>query len=292
MMERTPRADQEGRLWRAYRRATAQSRAVQLVAGEPVDDAAVERSRRAELRLVRCRNLLAEHYLPLVHREANRLADRVPSTVQVDDLVSEGLFGLMKAIGDYKPETAGGTRFTTYAPYRINSAMRDYLRSIDPTPRLMRQRARKVADARVRFYQEHGRIPSDEELGHGLNLKGEALKRWLRDARLPGMSSLQAPRAGRGDGRPDDHAALVPDHAAPNPAKQALRGAVKDWLLRRLDRAERLTVILYYTEGLTMREIGAVLDLSESRVSQMMTSIRARVKAMAGGDQDDLAISA
>jgi RNA polymerase sigma factor for flagellar operon FliA len=288
MMEWTPRTDQEGRLWRTYWRALARAQAVALVAGQPVHDDAVERSRRAEQRLVRCRNFIAEHYLHLVHREANRLADRLPAMVQVEDLVSEGLFGLMRAIGNYKPETAGGTRFTTYAPYCINSAMRDYLRAIDPTPRLMRQRSRKVAEARDRFYRTNGRMPTDQELGQHLNLKGEALKRWLRDAKLPSMSSLHAPRASLGDQRPTDHAALVPDTRAANPAREALRGTIKEWLLRRLNPSERLSVLLYYGEGMTMKEIGVTLDLSESRVSQMMTSIRARMKAMTAGHDDDL----
>lgn len=297
MRERNPfrfdQADRERRLWRVYRKAAERAMRFALQPGDHDDEHKIARSRRAEARLVVCRNKLAENYLPLVHRAAQKLAHRVPNCVQVEDLVSEGLFGLMHAIADYEPETAGGTRFTTYAPYRIVSAMRDYLRSLDESPRLMRHRARKVAHTREQYFQQHGRQPTDEEVGQLLGLDDDALQRWLRDARMPQMSSLHAPARSQHDGeRPSDHATLFPDTKAPDPSREVMRRSVREHLLRRFSRAERLIVVLYYTERMSMREIGVTLSLSESRVSQMMSSIRQRLKVMTHGDDNHLAASA
>lgn len=223
------------------------------------------------------RNYLMEKYLPLVRYNAERIATRLPDEVDIQDLMSAGLFGLMDAIDAFDLDR--GVKFETYCAPRIRGAILDELRAMDWVPRLVRHRTARVDQARQRFEMEHGREPTEEELAHLLNLEGEEFDKFVRDSSAVSTFSLTR-RCFQSDGSKDVREIdVIKDESQRNPFSDVQRKDIKDLITKGLSRAERLIVVLYYYEEMTMKEIGATLDLSESRVSQMHSSILARLKA-------------
>lgn len=223
------------------------------------------------------RNYLMEKYLPLVRYNAERIATRLPDEVDIQDLMSAGLFGLMDAIDAFDLDR--GVKFETYCAPRIRGAILDELRAMDWVPRLVRHRTARVDQARQKFEMEHGREPTVEELGRLLNLEGEEFDKFVRDSSAVSTFSLTR-RCFQSDGSRDVREIdVIKDESQRNPFSDVQRKDIKDLITKGLSRAERLIVVLYYYEEMTMKEIGATLDLSESRVSQMHSSILARLKA-------------
>jgi RNA polymerase sigma factor for flagellar operon FliA len=223
------------------------------------------------------RNFLMEKYLPLVRYAAERIATRLPDEVDIQDLMSAGLFGLMDAIDAF--DLARGVKFETYCAPRIRGAILDELRAMDWVPRLVRHRTARMDAARQRFQMETGREPTEEELSRHLQLHGEEFDKFRRDSAAVSTFSLTR-RCFQSDGSRDVREIdVIKDESQRNPFSDVQRKDIKDLITKGLSRAERLIVVLYYYEELTMKEIGATLDLSESRVSQMHSSILARLKA-------------
>ncbi len=223
------------------------------------------------------RNFLMEKYLPLVRYNAERIYARLPDEVDIEDLMSAGLFGLMDAIDAFELER--NVKFETYCAPRIRGAILDELRAMDWVPRLVRQRTSRVETARQRFEMRHGRPPTNQELAENLQLPPEEFEKVERDSKAVGTHSITRKFAGNDGTRELREIDVVKDEAGGNPLHEMQRRDLKDLITRGLSRAERLIVILYYYEGMTMKEIGSTLDLSESRVSQMHSSILARLKA-------------
>jgi RNA polymerase sigma factor for flagellar operon FliA len=223
------------------------------------------------------RNYLMEKYLPLVRYNAERIATRLPDEVDIQDLMSAGLFGLMDAIDAFDLDR--GVKFETYCAPRIRGAILDELRAMDWVPRLVRHRTARVDQARQKFEMEHGREPTVEELARLLQLEGEEFDKFVRDSSAVSTFSLTR-RCFQSDGSKDVREIdVIKDESQRNPFSDVQRKDIKDLITKGLSRAERLIVVLYYYEEMTMKEIGATLDLSESRVSQMHSSILARLKA-------------
>lgn len=223
------------------------------------------------------RNFLMEKFLHLVRYNAERIYARLPDEVDLQDLISAGLFGLMDAIDAFDLER--GVKFETYCAPRIRGAVLDELRFMDWVPRLVRHRSSRVEGARQKFEMEHGREPTQGELAAILQLEGEELEKFTRDSRAVGTFSLTR-RCFTSDGSRDIREIdIIKDETQHNPFAEIQRKDVKDLITKGLSRAERLIVLLYYYEEMTMKEIGSTLDLSESRVSQMHSSILARLKA-------------
>lgn len=223
------------------------------------------------------RNILMENYLHLVRYNAERIHVKLPDEVELDDLMSAGIFGLMDAIEAFDLER--GVKFETYCAPRIRGAVLDELRSMDWVPRLVRHRTAKVESARQRFEMAHGRAPTDDELSNKLRINGEEFTKLKRDSQAVGTFSLTR-KCFQSDGSKDVREIdVIKDESQRNPFQDVQRRDVRDLVTKGLSRAERLIVILYYYEEMTMKEIGATLDLSESRVSQMHSSILARLKA-------------
>ncbi|MBN2020529.1 MAG: FliA/WhiG family RNA polymerase sigma factor [Sedimentisphaerales bacterium] len=223
------------------------------------------------------RNSLMEHYRYLVRYTAERLHSKLPEKVELDDLVSAGNFGLMDAIDAYDPSR--GVKFETYCSPRIRGSILDELRSMDWVPRLVRARAHQLSRAKQSLEAYLGRRPSKEELAEELDMDIEEFARLQQDADAVGMVSLNSQygdEEGEKDVREID---IIRDKKSEDPTIEAQKRDLKDLLTKGLTRAERLIVVLYYYEEMTMKEIGATLDLSESRVSQMHSSILARLKA-------------
>ena len=231
------------------------------------------------------RNGLIENYLYLVKYNAERIYSKLPDEVDLDDLTSAGYFGLMDAINSYDLER--GVKFSTYCAPRIRGAILDQLRSMDWVPRLVRSRAHKLDRVCKDFEAQHGRCASDEELASIMGLeRGEYLK-LKRDAHAISLVSLSRKWFETDSQKDVCEIDVLEDKRGINPLYEIQKRDIKDMMTRGLTRAEKLIIILYYYEEMTMKEIGATLDLSESRVSQMHSSILQRLKAQMSNKDDN-----
>ena len=234
------------------------------------------------------RNLLMEHYRILVKYCAERLHNKLPDKVEVDDLISAGIFGLIDAIDAFDPDR--GVKFETYCSPRIRGSILDELRSMDWVPRLVRARAHQLAKATHSLEIHFGRKPPEKEIAKELDMDTEEFNRLRRDANAVSLVSLDT-KYGDGDNEKDIREIdIIKDGKSKNPVIEAQKRDLKSLLTKGLTRAERLIIVLYYYEEMTMKEIGATLDLSESRVSQMHSSIIARLKAQMNTRKKEFAI--
>jgi RNA polymerase sigma factor for flagellar operon FliA len=202
---------------------------------------------------------------------------RLPNEVDVNDLMSAGLFGLMDAIDAFDP--LRGVKFETYCAPRIRGAIFDELRAMDWVPRLVRSRTSKVEKVRKEFELSNGRKPTDDEVASLMNVSSAEYDKLQKDSRPVGVVSLDRKAFESDSSRDVREVDVIEDGRQLNPAELVQRGDLQGLITKGLSRAERLIVILYYYEEMTMKEIGLTLDLSESRVSQMHSSILARLKA-------------
>jgi len=234
------------------------------------------------------RNLLLEHYRYIVKYSAERLHNKLPDKVEIDDLMSAGTFGLMDAIDAYDPDR--GVKFETYCSPRIRGSILDELRSMDWVPRLVRSRAHQLTKATRSLEINLGRKPTEKETAKELKMNMTEFERLQRDANAIGLVSLNT-KYNEGDGEKDVREIdIIKDRKSKNPLIEAQKRDLKSLLTKGLTRAERLIVVLYYYEEMTMKEIGATLDLSESRVSQMHSSIVARLKAQLNTRKKEFAV--
>jgi len=231
----------------------------------------------------RLRNRLMEHYLPLVRYTAERLSAKLPNEVDVDDLISAGIFGLLDAIEAFDLDR--GVKFETYCSPRIRGAILDELRSMDWVPRLVRSRAQKLEAATKALKAELGRLPTDDEIARKLAISKAELEKLLRDANAVSLISLSRKYHDRESSRELQEIDVLEDRHSEDPLVEIQKRDLHDFLVNSLTRIERLVIVLYYYEQMTMKEIGATLDLSESRVSQMHSSILNRLmrQLMRGG---------
>jgi RNA polymerase sigma factor FliA len=223
------------------------------------------------------RNYLMEKFLPLVRYNAERIHTRLPDEVDIEDLMSAGIFGLMDAIDGF--DLGRNVKFETFSAQRIRGAILDELRSMDWVPRLVRSRSSKVEQARQQIEKATGRSATDDEVATRLNVDAEEFGKLKRDCHAVSTRSLSQRTFASDGGREVREIDVIRDESQSDPIVDVQRRDLRDLITKGLSRAERLIVILYYYEGMTMKEIGATLDLSESRVSQMHSSILARLKA-------------
>ena len=223
------------------------------------------------------RNFLIENYLDIVRFTAERMAMRLPNEVDGDDLMSAGLFGLMDAIGAFDLDR--GVKFETYCTQRIRGAIFDELRSMDWVPRLVRARTSKFENTRKQIEMETGDVATDDEISKRLQMDTEEYRKLKRDSRPVSQISLNRKWFETDSSKDVREIDVIKDTRQENPLTAVQQQDLQTLLTKGLSRAERLIVILYYYEEMTMKEIGVTLDLSESRVSQMHSSILARLKA-------------
>ena len=233
------------------------------------------------------RNVLIEHYLPIVKINSERLAAKLPDEVELDDLISAGIDGLRDAIGMFDVER--GVKFETYCATRIRGAILDALRNKDWVPRLVRARANQLGQKRRQLEARLGRKPADHELARFMGLSETEYEKLLRDAHAVGVISLNRNFTDGDSSREVRETDIVADPRAQNPLGPVHHQDVKSLVTRGLSKNERLILILYYWEEMTMKEIGATLDLSESRVSQMHSAILGRLRGMLEGRQPEFA---
>ncbi|NNM99526.1 MAG: FliA/WhiG family RNA polymerase sigma factor [Candidatus Eremiobacteraeota bacterium] len=239
------------------------------------------------------REELIHKYLHLVKYVAGRVSSNLPPNVEINDLINDGIVGLIDAIEKY--DDARGVKFETYAITRINGAILDALRSLDWVPRAVRQRAREVERAIAELEAKFGRVPSDDELAAHLGVPRRELDSILQRVRGTALLSLEEflPNE-RGYDIPlvdtlRDDLADIGDGVERNEIVQELIRAVEA-----LPPQERTVITLYYFEGQTLKDIKGALNVSESRVSQIHASavihLRAalrRLRADLGFREDD-----
>ncbi|MEW6523388.1 MAG: FliA/WhiG family RNA polymerase sigma factor [Bacillota bacterium] len=236
------------------------------------------------------RETLILRYVPLVKYVAGRLAVSLPKHVEVDDLYSYGIFGLMDAIEKFDP--ARGVKFETYAMARIRGAILDGLRALDWVPASVRQKRKELEQAFALLEMRLGRAASDREVAEYLNLTPSQYDARVAEVGGAALLSLEEAWFGAedGDGRVRT-AETIADQNARDPVKELQDQETQRLLaeaIERLPERERTVVALYYYEGLTIREIGEVLGVTPSRVSQLHTKAILRLRGRLGRFRDDL----
>ncbi len=215
-----------------------------------------------------------ERFLPMVRRTAMRFARRVPSHITVSDLIGYGWVGLMEAYQRADATMPAG-EFEAYALYRVRGAILDYLRSLDPATRELRRSSRKVADAIRTLTGERGRAPEEEEIAGALGVSIDGYRDLLQRISTGGMARLELLDLDNLDveGANED----VDDGVG----RRQLGAAVADAITDLPPKLQQI-LALYYQEDCTLREIGAILGVSESRVCQLHSDAMHRLRAMVG----------
>lgn len=226
------------------------------------------------------RERLLLEQLPQVRYIARRIHERLPQHVPFEDLVHAGVIGLIDALHKY--DQGKQVQFASYAKFRIRGAILDSLRELDWSPRELRRKARQVEEAHNRLRSALGRNPNEQELATELGLSLHDFQVLLGELDRLDVGSLrvQSPR----DGSDQDLCEYLPDQSEDTPLLLCLRSEMKELLARAIEELpekERQVLALYYFEELTMKEVGAVLGVGESRVSQIhsmaVTRLRARL---------------
>ena len=232
------------------------------------------------------RDRLILTYAPLVKYVAGRLGSGLPAHVDEGDLVSYGLLGLIGAIERYDPER--DVKFETYAIARIKGSIIDELRAMDWVPRSVRARARDIERAIAELERKLHRAPTDEEISEKLGISQDELEESLTDISRSSIAALDELWTVSSGGGGDQVALIdtIEDTEAPDPQGSLSQTEMKEAIgeaIARLPEREKLVVTLYYYEELTLREIGEVLGVTESRVSQLHTKAVLRLKARLSG---------
>jgi len=232
------------------------------------------------------RERLLMEQLPQVRYIARRIHERLPRHVPLEDLVHAGVVGLIDAL--HKFDRNKHVQFGSYAKFRIRGAILDSLREMDWSPRDLRRKARRLEEAHNKLRSQLGRNPSEPELAAelGMDLRGLQLLLGEIDGLEVGSLRVESPR----DGREEDLCEYLADDSGETPLLLCLRSEMKQLLARaiaELPEKERQVLALYYYEELTMKEVGAVLGVGESRVSQIhsmaVVRLRARLSELSRG---------
>ncbi|MDG6773326.1 RNA polymerase sigma factor FliA [Thiomicrorhabdus sp. ZW0627] len=214
-----------------------------------------------------------EQYLPLVKRIAYHLKGRLPESVFVEDLIQSGIIGLIEAMQKFNANQ--GASFETYAGIRIRGAMLDEIRKGDWTPRSVHRKSREVSDAINRLESKNGREAKDSEIALELGVSLNEYHAILRDTNGAQLMSIDQP----------DHEELSEDRilgSSPNPFSELAESGFQEELaeqIMQLPEKEKLVMALYYDEELNLKEIGEVLEVSESRVSQIHSQAIKRLRS-------------
>jgi RNA polymerase sigma factor for flagellar operon FliA len=232
------------------------------------------------------RDLLLMEHLPTVRYLARRIHERLPQHVELDDLVSAGVVGLIDAFSKFDHNKK--VQFKSYAQFRIRGAILDSLRTLDWSPRELRRKGRAVEEAIRAVTQRVGRAPSEQEIAREMTLTLAEYQALLGDLKGLEIGSLHMERS---EDSGDEELAYVPGAPEDDPLFRCLKGEMKQRLADAIDELpekERMVLTLYYYEELTMKEIGLTLGVVESRVSQIHSSavlkLRVSLASLRTGD--------
>jgi RNA polymerase sigma factor for flagellar operon FliA len=225
------------------------------------------------------RDQLIMDYSPLIRFVAQRIASRLPSNIDIEDLISSGVIGLMDAIDKYDPSR--DNKFKTYAEFRIRGAILDELRSQDWVPRSVRDKAKRLDRMAADLEQKFGRKPTDDELSQALGMPIEEF--FDMNAKVKGVQLLSIDDFGGTNGSADRRSLLesLENPNSKNPFAQLRNASARDILrkhIEELPEKQKLVLQLYYFEDLNLKEIGRILEVTESRVSQLHTQAIEKLK--------------
>ena len=226
------------------------------------------------------RNRLIERYIPIVYSRAERLWARLPEGIELDDLIQVGTCGLMDAISSFDPSR--GIRFEAFCLTRIQGAMQDELRALDWAPRPIRSKSTKLNEAYKTLEQQYGRKPTDQEIADAMGVSGEELHQIYAETHSIKVTSLDRTFSDQDGSKEVREIDMVADRRSEDPTERLAKIDMIRTFTKGLSKNERLIVIMYYYEELTMKEIGLALGTSESRVSQMHSAIVERMKKTCG----------
>ncbi|MBI1978424.1 MAG: FliA/WhiG family RNA polymerase sigma factor [Candidatus Omnitrophica bacterium] len=227
------------------------------------------------------REEIIRKYLYLVKYVAGRVAIGLPPNVEFNDLVSYGILGLLDAIEKY--DVTQGNKFETYGVSRIRGAIMDELRKLDWAPRLLRKRAREIERKMRELEDRLGRSATEEELARSLKMSVEDLNGIYSELNSTTFLSLDEVWQNDDGNKPISRLQTVEDSLITDQFSYVHQGEVKELLAQAIDQLpekEKLVIVLYYYENLTLREIGDVLNVSESRVCQIHTKVVLRLRSM------------
>ncbi|OCA55924.1 RNA polymerase sigma factor FliA [Photorhabdus namnaonensis] len=222
------------------------------------------------------KNSLWKRYVPLVRHEALRLQVRLPACVELDDLLQAGGIGLLNAVERF--DSLQGTAFTTYAVQRIRGAMLDELRSRDWAPRSVRRSAREVTRTIRKLEQDLGRPASEQEVAKELKIDLVEYRQILLDTNNSQLFSYDEWHETHGESCEP----VIEEGHETNPLQQLLESDIRQRVIEAIDslpEREKMVLTLYYQEELNLKEIGAVLEVGESRISQLHSQAIKRLRA-------------
>lgn len=226
-------------------------------------------------------------YAGLVKIVAGRLSMYLGYTVEYDDLVGYGTFGLIDAIDKF--DMLKGVKFETYASLRIRGAILDQIRKMDWIPRTLRQKQKKMDMVYNKLESEYGRAGTDEEVAKELDITVEELTVWQNQTKLTNIVSLDEFLEQGSEIRVDSNASVQFEQPEKVIEKQELKKILEE-VLETLTENEKKVIVLYYYEDLTLKEISKVLEVSESRVSQLHTKALQKMKKRLGSNIENLGI--
>lgn len=226
------------------------------------------------------REKLILHYAPMVRKVVGRMGLRPDGAVEWDDLLNYGVLGLIDAVERFDPDR--GITFETFASQRVRGAILDALRQLDPLGRLARRRVRAAREAIQQLTLELGRTPEDEEVAAAIELTPEQYRQVLQDASFM-ILSLDQPTFGNDDGQSlnlsetleDTRSSAIMDRVEDEEVRERLLQSIGN-----LSRREQILLSLYYTDGLTMREVADVMEISQTRVCQIHARAILTLKAL------------
>ena len=224
-----------------------------------------------------CERVIRE-FTPLIRTIAHRLAYRLPAYMDAEDLISVGVIGLMDAMTKYDPTREAN--FKTYAEFRIRGAMLDEVRSMDWVPRSVHERIGTLQKTQTKLMRQYGRPPTDEEMAEAMHLSVDELSDFMTQSQAAVVLSLDD--LSMQDQHGEKILRMLVDTKHPDPLSTVVTEHVRDYLAKAIDELpdkERLVLMLYYGEELTMKEIGGMLNITESRVCQIHAKTILRLKS-------------
>jgi len=216
------------------------------------------------------RNRLVEKYLYIVKYVSDRLQQRLPRSIPEEDIRSAASYGLIRAVENF--DHRRGTRFETYCATRVKGAILDELRSRDWVPRMIRNNTSRVNSIKEEMTRELGRDPTPGELADKLALSREKVETMIRESNFVSMFTFSRCEEEAQRGNAEERMLIYEDKDSEAPFERIFLKDLSDHLMKQLSHREKMVILLYYVEDLSMKEIGKLLNISESRVSQIRTT--------------------
>ncbi|MHC4549550.1 MAG: sigma-70 family RNA polymerase sigma factor [Planctomycetota bacterium] len=225
---------------------------------------------------VEIRNRLVEKYLYIVKYVSDRLHQKLPRSIPEEDIRSAASYGLIRAVENF--DHRRGTRFETYCATRVKGAILDELRARDWVPRMIRNNTTRMKAARAEMQVEMGREPTPMELAGRLEVSREKVETMIRESNFVSMFTFSRceEEAQRGDA--EERHLIYEDKNSEAPFERIFLKDLSDHLMVSLTHREKMVILLYYVEDLSMKEIGRILNISESRVSQIRTNTLTKLR--------------